>query len=308
MHKTEAHECLKEIPLYNTFSGIRPIAKGMSGDKKYLINTAKGQRLLLRTADISQFDRKKDEFEIMGQVKDLGVPMPSPIDFGVCSAGNSTYTLLTWIDGREIDLVLPELPACRQYEIGFEAGEILHKIHELPVKACHDDWFCRYFSVIDERLDAFLVRGVPFEGDKVVLGYLNENRCLLKNRPQCHHHGDYHMGNLILKADGHLSVIDWHTVDFENYGDPWYELNRIAVEYPAFASGQIDGYFRRNIPGSFWPLFAYYLSASAITSVVWTKRFLPENMAAILGLNLNILNWFDNMKTPIPTWYRAGGF
>ncbi|MFA9378341.1 MAG: hypothetical protein ACERKZ_16595 [Lachnotalea sp.] len=101
-----------------------------------------------------------------------------------------------------------------------------------------------------------------------------------------------------------LYVIDWHMVDFNIYGDPWYEFNRIGIEYPAFAVGQIDGYFENNPPESFWMLLEYYLSASAITSIVWAKYFAPERLHSILQLNLNILNWYDGMQNPIPTWYR----
>ncbi len=38
----------------------------------------------------------------------------------------------------------------------------------------------------------------------------------MKFCPLCHHHGDYHTGNLIVN-DGKLYVIDWHTMDFESY-------------------------------------------------------------------------------------------
>lgn len=28
-----------------------------------------------------------------------------------------------------------------------------------------------------------------------ILGFIKDNRPLLKDRPLCHHHGDYHMGH-----------------------------------------------------------------------------------------------------------------
>ena len=80
--------------------------------------------------------------------------------------------------------------------------------------------------------------------------------------------------------------------------------NRFGIEYPAFASGQIDGYFLDNIPETFWRLLAYYLSASAITSIVWAKYYAPDRINAILNLNLDIICWFDNMKNLIPSWYK----
>jgi aminoglycoside phosphotransferase (APT) family kinase protein len=294
---------MRDIKDYDTFLKIQQINKGMSSDKKYYIETAGGQRLLLRIADISEYERKKAEFDIMKKAVMLGIPMPQPFDFGICDSGKSVYTLLTWIDGKEVETILPGLTESEQYSLGVKSGEILLKIHTIPVPENADDWAARYFSVIDKRLAAFRSEGVPFDGDATILDFIESNRCLLKNRPQCRHHGDYHEGNMIISESGELSIIDWHTVDFDNYGDPWYEFNRIGTVFPAFASGQIDGYFHGKPPKEFWTLLAYYLAASAITSIVWAKYFAPERLNAILQLNVDVLHWFDNMENPVPTWY-----
>lgn len=134
------------------------------------------------------------------------------------------------------------------------------------------------------------------------MDYIETNRYLLKQSVQCRHHGDYHTGNLIVN-EGTISVIDWHAVDFNNIGDPWYEFNRIGVEYPEFASGQIDGYFGGTIPEEFRKLFALYISASAITGIAWAKHYAPSELDRIMRLNRNMPVWFSNMRNPVPTWY-----
>lgn len=292
-----------EIPRYDTFLKIDPITKGMSGDKKYYIETVDGKHLLLRVADLSEYSQKRTEYEIMKHLVSLGVPMSSPIDFGTCDNGKSVYTLLNWIDGVEVETILPKLTNEKQYILGIESGKILQKIHSVPSMDISDNWAKRYWSVMNPRLEAFCSEGIPFAGDSSILDYLKSNRELLNNRPQCYHHGDYHTGNMIQSETGQLQIIDWHTVDFDNCGDPWYEFNRIGIEYPAFASGQIDGYFNHEVPDEFWRLFSYYVAASAITSIVWAKYFAPERIHEILKLNTDILYWFDNMKNPVPTWY-----
>ncbi|GKX66435.1 aminoglycoside phosphotransferase family protein [Inconstantimicrobium mannanitabidum] len=294
---------MREIPLYNSFVKIESITKGMSSDKKYYIETVDGQHMLLRIADASEYAQKRTEFENMKHLASLGVPMPSPIDFGTCDNGKSVYTLISWIDGVEVETLLPSLTLKEQYIFGVESGQILQKIHSVPLTTICDNWAERYFSIIDPRLEAFRSEGIHFEGDTIILYYLESNRDLLCNRPQCHHHGDYHMGNMIQSDTNRLSIIDWHTVDFEGYGDPWYEFNRIGIKFGRFASGQIDGYFNHDVPEKFWKLFAYYLAASAITSIVWAKYFAPERIQDILKMNTDILHWFDDMKNPIPTWY-----
>lgn len=294
---------MKDIPLYNQFDKIELVNKGMSMDKKYHIETFDGMHLLLRIADISEYAQKQNEFEHMVHIYKLGVPIPNPMDFGICNDGNSVYTLMQWIDGYEVEAVLPTLSKGQQYKLGIRSGEILRRIHTYDSGNKADNWSKRYFSVIDERLEAFRTEGVHFDGDELILNYLDTYRYLLQNRPQCHHHGDYHVGNLILAKENQVFVIDWHTVDFDNYGDPWYEFNRLGIDDPAFASGQINGYFDSSPPEDFWRLFAFYLAASTITSIVWAKYFAPELLASIMKSNKDILRWFDDMKNPIPTWY-----
>ncbi len=294
----------EDIPLSHTFIDIRPINKGMSGDKKYCIVTNENKHLLLRVSDICELERKKAEYELLKKFYSLDIPMPKPIYFGVGNDNREVYTLLSWVEGEEAEIIVPKLSNDEQYAIGKESGGILRKIHTLPFVETTQTWKERYFSVIDERLAAFHKEGDRFPGWEIMMEYIESNRCLLDNRIQVYHHGDYHMGNLILSDNHKVSVIDWHTVDFDNIGDPWYEFNRIGVEYPCFASGQIDGYFDGNIPDEFWKLLAYYLSVSAVTSIVWAKYFAPKQLKSILKLNTDVLEWFGNMNNTIPVWYE----
>jgi serine/threonine-protein kinase len=255
-------------------------------------------------SDISNFSLKKHEYGLIQKWNEHDIAMPKVIDFGTCNEGKSVYTLLEWIEGVEIGSSLKSLHSQERYDWGRKAGRILRKIHTISYTKNSENWLDRYYSVMNERIEAFKKEDVGFKGDFIVLDYLERNKYLLKERPMCYLHGDYHMGNIIIMPNGELKVIDWHTVDFDNYGDPWYEFNRIGIEYPDFATGQIDGYFEDNVPSEFWKLFAYYLSASAITSVVWTKYWAPDEYENIIKLNKNILKWYDDMKSEKPSWYR----
>ena len=56
------------------------------------------------------------------------------------------------------------------------------------------------------------------QGDERILRFIEENKYLLKSRPLCYHHGDYHMGNLIINA-GKLWVIAI---------PPWYGILHVV--------------------------------------------------------------------------------
>ena len=285
------------------FDKVTEITKGMSGDKKYRVKKD-GVAYLLRSSDATEYTRKKKEYDYLNHLNKAALPVPTCIAFEQSDEDAAIYTLLSWVEGEEAEKVLPKASAGEQYAYGVQAGSILRKIHENSPKVnSSKNWHDRYWEVIKPRLEAFLKEGISFAGDDKILGFIEENKYLLKTRSLCYHHGDYHMGNLIID-EGKLWVIDWHTVDFDNMGDPWYEFNRIGTEYPMFAKGQIDGYFENQVPEEFWKLFALYFSASAITSIVWAKYWAPDELDSIMALNKSVLNMFEGMENPIPGWYR----
>ena len=289
--------------LLSSFEKVKKITAGMSNDEKYYC-VQDSKEFLLRFADGSEYGEKKAEYENLQKLSTAGIPVPECIHFGKSDDGTKVFTLLSWIPGTEVEKVLPELRPEAQYDLGLQAGNILKDIHTAtPATSLSANWYNRYFEVIAPRLDAYKEKGIPFDGADEILKFIEDNRHLLKNRPQCHHHGDYHAGNMIVN-DGKVWVIDWHTVDFGGVGDPWYEFNRLNTEHTAFAKGQIDGYFQQQVPEDFWRLFTLYFAASAITSIVWAKYRAPEALDWVMERNQYVLKIFDRMENPIPQWYR----
>jgi len=69
-----------------------------------------------------------------------------------------------------------------QYAMGLKAVETLHKIHALSASANVGiaGWQERYSAVIDERIEAYRREGTPFKGSDIILGYIENNRSLLR--------------------------------------------------------------------------------------------------------------------------------
>lgn len=293
------------ISVADTFSTVKEIEKGMSGDRKYYIETIEGRKLLLRITEISNYETKKKDYEFLLCLKKVGLPVPDAVDFGRCEDGASVYMLLEWMEGEEAEKVVPNMVKEKQYSIGVKSGQILKGIHEnSTINGMDRDWYDRYFDVIQPRIEAYKNEGVSFEGADEILSFIEENKHLLHERRQGRIHGDFHLGNLIINEKEELFVIDWQTVDFEGVGDPWVDFINIGIEHPAFAAGQIDGYFNHQVPEEFWRILALYLSVSAITSIVWAKYFAPERLESILELNEKVMKWYDGMNQVIPSWYK----
>jgi len=107
----------------------------------------------------------------------------------------------------------------------------------------------------------------------------------------------------MMLAGGNLYIIDFDRYDF---GDPWEEFNRItfsAALSPHFATGQLDGYFGGKPPLEFFKLMAFYICANAVSSLPWAADFGQDEVDTMLRQAEDVLEWFDNMRNPVPTWY-----
>ncbi len=279
------------------------IHKGWSGDKKYCVTDESGKKYLLRVSPSEQLERKKTEFEMMRKVASLDVPMCVPIEFGENSEG--VYSLQSWIDGTDAEELLPSFSDMEQYGYGIQAGRILKTIHRIPAPETQEDWEIRFNRKIDFKISQYEKCPIHYENGDFFIRYIAENRHLLANRPQVYQHGDYHVGNMMIDKKGVLYIIDFNRNDF---GDPWEEFNRIvwcAQTSPFFATGMVNGYFENQIPESFWRLLALYIASNTLSSIPWAIPFGKQEIATMIKQAKEVLSWYDNMKNPVPTWYKG---
>lgn len=284
------------------FKSMVPITKGWSGDTKYCVSIENGMKYLLRISPIEKCEEKKAGFERMQRVSSLGVPMCQPVEFGVCEEG--VYSLQTWIEGNDAEEIVPLLSDKEQYHYGLEAGRILKKIHTIRVSLTVEDWETRFRDKMNAKIQMYRECPIKYENGQVFLDYINTYQHLLKDRPQCYQHGDFHIGNMMLDKELKLTIIDF---DRDDYGDPWEEFNRIvwsAQKTPIFSTGMINGYFNNEVPINFWQLLALYISCNTLSSLPWAIRF-GQSQIDIMKLQANdILKWYDLKKDPVPAWYR----
>ena len=241
----------------------------------------------------------------MQKVVALGIPMCLPIEFGQNEEG--VYSIQSFIDGGDAEEMIKGMTDDQVYSYGFEAGRILKKIHSRKAPDDVPDWKQRYNAKIDRKLKMYAECPLKYEhGDRFV-EFIASHRHLLETRPQCYHHGDYHIGNMMIGNDGILYIIDFNRYDF---GDPWEEFNRIvwcAQASPSFASGMVDGYFDSKPPMEFWKLLALYIATNTLSSLPWAIPFGEKEIETMTKQAEEVLLWYDNMKNVVPRWYCGKG-
>lgn len=293
---------LNEIPSYKDWITIKPITKGWSTDKKFYIEDNLEQKYVLRLADIKELPSKKEEYANMKILASQGVPMSIPVGFGICGNESLVYSLLSWVEGEDADLLLPNLPENKQYELGVQAGKILKKIHSIPAPKEQEPWQQRYLRKNDIVLDKYLNCGVTIDGDQKVIKFIKDNIHHIENVEQTFQHGDFHVGNMLIKDDK-LSIIDFNRAGF---GDPWEEYDRFVFTWnisTSFAKGQIESYFNHQVPDKFFRIMALYNARNAIASIQWSIPFGEKDLKVAIDNAKKIIESYNGFTTHIPNWY-----
>ncbi|MFO8060567.1 MAG: phosphotransferase [Bacillota bacterium] len=297
-------QLLRDIPGFADWVTVHPLNRGWSKDQKFYIEDASGSRLLLRVARPEQYHRKKLEYGRITRFAGLDIVMPRPVDFGRCDGGSRVYTLLTWVDGREAEAVLPELADEQQYQLGVCAGGILRQMHSLPAPDGENAWSERYGRKIESVIDRYLKCEVRVPCEESIIEFLCSSTTHLEGRPQSLQHGDYHTGNMLVTPGMRLGVIDF---DRCSAGDPWEEYDRFVFSWRCsvpFALGQLHGYFDGCVPADFFRLMCLYNATNLLASIPWAADFGADELQAMLCNARRVAECYNGFSTCVPTWYR----
>ena len=280
------------------------IDKGWSNDQKYKVTMEDGRVYLLRLSPGRQWKEKSQEFEAMRQLSHLQLLTVRPLQLS--SHGEEVAFLQEWIEGEDVQDLLPDLTDSQAYLYGREAGQLLKLIHSLPAPALLPSWNQRFNAKMDRKIKDYLACPLHYENDQAFLDFIQANRHRLEGRPQTLQHGDFHMGNMMIDKGDRLRIIDFDRMD---YGDPWEEFNRMvftAQLSPAMASGILDAYFDDEIPEDFWPLLALYTAVNSLSALPWALPFGQEDIDRMRQLADQVLAWYQGMTKALPAWYQKG--
>lgn len=281
------------------------IDKGWSSDKKYHIKTRDNKSLLLRISDICDVKRKKNEYRMLEIAASTEVLMSRPIEFGFLDNKKYVYQLLMWIDGVDVQDAIINMTDSERYVVGYKAGKLLKTLHSIPAPNNLSSWIYIFSKKIDYRVKQLGENNISSPKLDLLKEYLYKNIELLSNRVQYFNHGDFSITNLILSPSGQVGIIDFNAFT-SIYGDPYWEFCTIPYGHKAdsnYYSGMFNGYFGDKIPDDFFPLLAFYFAYDAFASVCEMIGNDESDIHDARHHVDNILRWFNNMQSNIPTWY-----
>lgn len=291
---------LHEVPGFHTWKTIEKISRGDSYDEKYAITNKHHEKFLLRITKATDYDLKKRGLMNLVLV-DHEVSISRLLEFGNLEYGKYVYALFEWLDGDNVEETIMNYPSSEQYTLGKQAGQTLYDIHKTPIPLNIEKWDLVYASRIKRNLESYTQSTFTLEKAQSLIAYIHENKHLVEDRPNCLLHGDYQLKNMMIQ-NHHIKIFDFDKIA---YGDPWYEfihIVSIAKESPEFARGMIDGYFKDNVPGTFFKLLKLYIYVELLGSVSRALHFGQEEMDHFLENYRMVCEWYE--KSDIPSWYK----
>ena len=289
------------IEKYN-ISFVEPLTKGWSKDKKYIL-FSQDKKYLLRLSNISLYNKKKEQFELLKKIEKLDINCSRPVEFGKLDEEN-IYMILTYLEGESCEDVLPRLTNEEAYKLGIEAGQVLQKLHNIPVDTSNMSWKEKYKEKIPRKIKALKECKYKLPLEDFLIDYFISKSYLMEDRPLKFSHGDFHAGNMIVH-NGKIGIIDF---DKNTISDPYDELkpfcwNVFKSEY--FETGLINGYFINKIPEDFFKILKYYSVESLISQLPWSVQFGEEDIKTAYKVYDAMIKWWGNFNLDVPTWYKG---
>ncbi|MBC1355260.1 phosphotransferase [Listeria welshimeri] len=286
-----------ELRLLHNAKAIHEIKKGFSVDRKYQVD----KKYLVRVFPKELLLERKKEFELLQALHSIVPYVPQAFEFGYFNGEG--YMIIAFLNGGDGEFGMDDLSDLEQFEAGFLAGEVLRKMHALPLEVPKMNWFDfqtakhKQKSVELEELNLRL----PFlmEADR----FINDNIARLKDRPICMQHGDFHPANIILNHKKFAGIIDFNRLEF---GDPLVDLAKIGfftteVSVP-FAQGNMLGYIKEQEIAGFWELYALYTAMHIVAAVSWAARDTSRNLEKIISYAAKTAVSHANFQQVIPNW------
>lgn len=294
---------LYDIPKFRTFKYIEKINKGWSNESKFYIEDNEGNKLLLRISDISAYDKKKKEFEVIRKFNSLKFVMSKAIDFGKCNNEQNVYILLTWVDGNSLDAVIGNLTEREQYELGLQAGKILNQIHSLEVNDKDISCINKKDNIL-KKLNIYENSKVRIENDEIAIQFVKNNIDRINISSPTYIHGDFHVGNLVLTNNKEIGVIDFNRWNCGDKYEEFYKIQSFDLEKSLpFSIGQVDGYFNFKPTDEFWSILAVYVAYSSLYSIAWAEKFGEAEIKEMKRRCMKAFEDYNNFQTNIPKWY-----
>ncbi|RRD40345.1 hypothetical protein EII29_02380 [Leptotrichia sp. OH3620_COT-345] len=291
------------IPNYDKWEKIIYINKGLSSDKKFFLQSKTQKKYIIRISKVKELNNKINEYNAVKKIKKLNF-IQKFLGYGICENKEFMYSIYSWLQGENLEEKIFKLTKRKQYELGFQAGKKLRKIHTLTITDTNYNFIKEIKEKVNISKKEYVKNKYKIKNEKIIWNFINKNLYLLDKREKCFLHGDFHIGNIILNKDKELGFID---LNWFRYGDPYKDFVKLVYVSRMlsvnFSIGQINGYFDNKVPEIFFKVLALYTAINVHFSILWSSKLEKKELNKDLKRIQKVYNDYSGFKLIIPKWY-----
>lgn len=186
------------------------------------------------------------------------------------------------------------------YNIAYKFGRKLKGFHQIKPRK-DVDWY-NLFNTKANYL--FYMHGLSDkigDSDYILIDYISHNIHLTKSVKNSYIYINLTLDNILVSDNNEFVFLNF---EYEDIGDPVFDftkINKIAIDYPKFAKGVLNGYFNdEKPPTKFFRLLAVYQAYLILKNIVMTRdelryKYSKEEENALLLM-------YDNFNQEVPIW------
>ncbi|MDD7306186.1 MAG: kanamycin kinase [Peptoniphilaceae bacterium] len=264
--------------------------------------TSKEASYVLGLYPIEYFKELEREDLINGYLKDIGLEPLKKYQSGIMPDINKSYKIFEYRDEISLSDFLKKADSGLKYQIGVNFGQVLKKIHAIPVKNLKPNyWYNHVQTKVNLLLYRHGLQEAKEDRDYILIDYLNENMYLTKNTST----------NILYSNlnDKNIRIYDKDKIDIRGlkelkYGDgisDFVQINKISINHPEFARGVLDSYYENKpIPRKLYRLLSFYQVYHILDSLVNIRD--GQNSYLKAEEIEEIFKLYDDFSNIKPSW------
>lgn len=296
------YDFLKRSKLFENKKKIQSVVK--ISENKFKIN-ADDKSYVFALYDMDYHESIANEGYLQDILKNIGLEPLEIYEEGIMPDKNKAYKIFEYRKEKSLKEFLAKSDEEKQFSIGKKFGFLLEKFHKSKITE-NIDWEKKFLTKSNYL---FYIHGLSEDiGDRdyILIDYIQDNIHLTKNTPINLLHGKIN--------DKNIRVYDGDKLDFRGlkeieYGDgvfDFVDINKIAIDYPKFAQGVLDGYFNGKRPSrKFFRLLslyqAYVILYNKVDKNIDKDHNLDENQID------DLMKMYDDFNRLLPSWAKWNG-
>jgi aminoglycoside phosphotransferase (APT) family kinase protein len=290
---------IRSIPFLKCNSSFEFIEEGFSADEKWCVD----HTYLVRVSPNSDRERLKMQGNLINAAHENDPHIPFVHEIGVLN--DKPYMILDYIKGENGRVILPKLSKEVQYRIGQQVGQTLNKMHHISAPTGYSSWDHRWISKVERLLPRFEDIAVGNKRYQKVARFVMNHLHLIKGRPSCVQHYDFHPGNILIHEEQFTGLIDMQKITYADPINEFYKMEYFNVPISkSYSRGVLDGYHEnKGIPDSFWELHRLYAAIHIMSAEVWANEIALNQQDRFKIYTDFTINQFNDFNLLIPKWY-----